>query len=339
MRKGKWIYVLLAVFLIFGIAGCDGAADDDGDDDNGSTEQTSTSDPTELIEAWAESLHSKPVTFAAERTPCASCHDGRAFAENVDDPSQLEAGPVGPYVTPTDCRACHTGRGKEVMLAGSTDAVPTAEGSVEGGKGALCMECHNQFGEPDINDPERGYPHYGPQADVLNGTGGMTEGLTLVSTKDHQEIEDTCVACHMSGEQSHSFLPNEAACEECHENFTSAEDIIADADYDGNGQAEAFVTEVEGLMNALETAINETAESTEFAAQSGSIIFKSNDTTMTTVPTPAYMGAYNWELIDHDSSRGIHNPFFTVSLLQETYREMTGAAIPNAQPPTADKDD
>jgi hypothetical protein len=334
--------MLLAMLLVFGIAGCEVATENGTDDnDNGSAEETGTSDTTALIEAWAESLHSKPVTFAAERTPCASCHDGRAFAENVNDPSQLETGPVGPYVTPTDCRACHTGRGLEVMDAGSTDAVPTAEGSVEGGKGALCMECHNQFGEPDINDEERGYPHYGPQADVLNGTGGMTEGLNLVSTIDHFEIEDTCVGCHMADEEGagHSFTPSEAVCEECHNDFTSAEDIIADADYDGNGQAEAFVTEVEGLMSALETAINATANSTEFAAQSGSIVFKSNDTTMTTVPTPAYMGAYNWELIDHDSSRGIHNPFFTVSLLQETYRQMTGAAIPNAQPPQADDED
>lgn len=336
MRVNKWLYVLLAMLLVLGIAGCDGTAEDT----NGNGDQTAdeSSDPSELIEAWAGSLHSKPITFAAERAPCAGCHDGRAFSENIDDPAQLEAGPVGPYVTPTDCRACHTGQGKEIMDSGSTDAVPTAEGSVEGGKGALCMSCHNQFGEPDINDEERGYPHYGPQADVINGTGGMTEGLTLVSTSDHQEIEDTCVACHMV-DSSHSFAPDESACEECHNDFEGADAIIADADYDGNGEAEAFTKEVEGLMSALETAINATAKSTEFTAEGGSITFMSNETTVTDVPNPAYMGAYNWVLIDHDGSGGIHNPFFTVSLLQETYRQMTGSAIPNAEPPTVDEEE
>jgi len=328
----RWlVFVSIALLAAVVVAGCQ-PVDTEDSEENG--EEVAT-DPGLLIEAWAESTHSVPVVFAAERDFCASCHDGRAFAQNVMNPGDLDEEAFGPYVVATDCRACHTGRGAELLASGQADNVPTADGAVQGGSGALCMSCHNQLGAGDINDPDRGYPHYGPQADVLNGTGGITEGLTLASTARHRDIDDTCVTCHMADDESagHSFAAGEEECAGCHDDFESIEAMMAGGDYDGDGQAEPFVNEVQGLMDALAAAVNEVAGTDEFAARAGEIVFLSGEETQTDVPTEAYMGAYNWLLIDHDSSRGLHNPAFTVTLLQETYRQVTGNALPNAVVP------
>ncbi len=57
-------------------------------------------------------------------------------------------------------------------MESGTTTLPTSPDQVSGGLGAMCMGCHNQWNPPDINNEERGYPHYGDQGDVLFGTGG-----------------------------------------------------------------------------------------------------------------------------------------------------------------------
>lgn len=339
MDVRRWlIFVIIAMLAAVVVTGCQ-PADTDNGEENGEENGEAAVDPSPLIEAWAESTHSVPVASVAVRDVCAACHDGRAFAQDVESVAEFEA-PFGPYVVATDCRACHTGQGAALLESGQAE-IPSADGPVEAGKGALCMACHNQEEVADINNEERSYPHYGPNADVLNATGGILDGLTVLSTDDHRDIDDTCVACHMADDEGagHSFAPSEEECAGCHDDFDSIEGLEAAGDYDGDGSPEAFVTEVEGLMEALETAVNETAGSTEFRTSRGEIFFISDDTTMTAgIPTEAYQGAYNWVLIDHDGSRGIHNPYFTVTLLQETIRQMTGTALPNAETPSPEEE-
>lgn len=339
MDVRRWlVFVLVALLAAVVVAGCQPADTDNGTEgeDNGGEE--AATDPTPLIEAWAESTHAVPVATVAVREGCAGCHDGRAFAQDIEDPTGFEA-PFGPYVVATDCRACHTGQGAELLESGQVE-IPSSPDPVEAGRGALCMACHNQEEVADINNEERSYPHYGTMADVLNGTGGILDNLTVLSTDAHREIEDTCVTCHMSGEGAgHSFQPSEEQCQECHDDFESIDAFEAGGDYDGDGSAEAFVTEVEGLMEALEGAVNENAGTTEFVTFRGEIVFLSNDETVTAGIAPeAYQGAYNWVLIDHDRSRGVHNPFFTVTLLQETYRQVTGSELPNAVVPEPEEE-
>lgn len=331
--KRLLIFAVVAMLAAVAVAGCQQGGTTN--EDNEGSEDKATN-PTPLVEAWAESTHSVPVASIATRAPCAGCHDGLAFSRNVEDPAELaDRQPFGPYVVATDCRACHTGQGADILAAGEAE-IPSQTDPVKGGKGALCMACHNQEIAPDITAEEHPYPHYGPQAEVLLGIGGIQDGLTVLSTQRHAEIDDTCVTCHMANDDGsgHTFKPTEDACPDCHKEFDSAEAMKASADYDGDGTAEVFVDEVQGLMDAVEQATNESAGSDEFRTSRGDIFFISNDTTMTSaIPQEAYQGAFNWVLINHDKSRGIHNPFFTVTLLQETYRQVTGAALPNAEIP------
>lgn len=332
MDARRWlVFVLVALLAGVVVTGC--RTPDTGT--GGDEEDEAATDPSPLIEAWAESTHAVPVAIVAGRAGCAGCHDARAFARNITDPAEFEA-PFGTYVVATDCRACHTGRGAELLRSGKAD-IPSADKPIEAGRGAVCMACHNQDEVADINNEELSYPHYGPNADVLNGTGGILDGLTVSSTDDHKEIKDTCVACHMGGEGAgHSFEPGTDECKGCHDGFESVEVMDAGGDYDGDGATEAFVVEVDGLMNALKAAVNESAGTTDFRASRGAIAFLSSEGTVTAgISAEAYLGAYNWVLIDHDSTNGIHNPLFTVTLLQESYRAVTGSELRNAQTPEA----
>lgn len=333
MHAKRWFLVAFAGVLVpLALAGCQPTSTP-GTGGNGKAAATAF-DPGPIVQAWSESTHSVPVVFAAGEAPCAGCHDGRAFAQGVSDPKKISGrAPFGPWVVATDCRACHTGKGAALQKSGMA-TIPTSQTPVTGGKGAVCMGCHNQFGKPDINDTAHGYPHYGPMADVLMGTGGMTQNLSLMSGEQHRTIPDTCVACHFSNApEGHMFKPTTAKCKGCHKSFTSVDAFVAVGDYDGNGKIEPFVKEVAGLMNAVAYAVNKTANTETFVASQGEIIFKSKGTTVKTVPTKAYQGAYNWELVDHDKSSGIHNPFYVVTLLQESYREMIGSELPGAVKP------
>jgi hypothetical protein len=328
------IFAAVAMLAAVAVAGCQSNTGTNTGTDNQNSNKNV--DITALIQAWAESTHSVPVSSQATRVPCAGCHDGQAFSRGVDDPAQLaDRAPFGPYVVATDCRACHIGQGADIMKAGEA-TIPSQTDPIKGGKGAVCMACHNQEIKPDITAAEHPYPHYGPQAEVLKGIGGILDGLTVGTTAKHADIKDSCVACHIGTDiaKGHTFAPTTDQCKKCHKGFTDPESVDAKADYDGDGQTEKFVDEVDGLMVAVAEATNQKAGSDKFTTSRGDIFFVSADTTMTSgIPQEAYQGAFNWVLIDHDKSRGIHNPYFTVTLLQETYRAVSGAALPNAEAP------
>ncbi len=339
MRSTRWMSLglLLVVALLAAafVTGCPRAqAPTDGEE-----EGEATVNITPYVAAWERSLHAVPVTFAAEEEDCVRCHDGGAFAQAVTNPREIKRPtPFGPWVVATDCRACHTGQG-ERLLQSQEVTIPSSTQTIRAGKGALCMKCHNERRPPDIKDATRAYPHYGAEGAVLAATGGMRlAGFNLLTTRRHQTIANACVYCHMSksGGASHDFKPETRTCTRCHKGLTNIETYRARADYDGNGRREAFVQEVDGLMSAVASATLARSGDTTFTPFQGDIVFKSGNTTTppSRIDDISYLGAYNVVLIRHDKSEGIHNPAFTVTLLQETYRTVTGRALPNAVRPT-----
>lgn len=328
--------ILAALLVVVLAAGCN--QDQGGSDTNGQDNQSDNGGDEEngdltlaTVEEWAASGHARVIAFAAAEEECVRCHDGEGFAEGVEDPAELDRD----WVVSTDCRACHTGRGTEIASDGSVD-IASAEG-LEGGMGALCMECHNARRAPNPEPGERlSSPHYGPQADVLFATGGMPiDGAEYMTDHPHQEIEDSCVSCHMLTPEdgalpSHTFKVDDydQACEsgECHGDAVGP-DEEAQADYDGDGDVEAYGDEIDGLMEALAGAISESVEGT-FTSESGQIVFKDSSDTTVTPSTAQYSAAWNYLLLKNDKSQGIHNPVFTVSVLQETYSAFAGEDSP-----------
>lgn len=331
MNRRKWLFLFLAVlFTLVVTAGCPRQGEKQPPPGDGERQEL---DISALVTQWVESPHSNILLYPATREQggCVQCHDGGAFAQGAESPADLERD----FNVAIDCRACHTGRGQELMQAGEV-TIPTLE-NFSGGTGAQCLACHNERRAPVANDPERSAPHPSSQAGVYTASGGIrAEGFNYGSTTAHVTVENTCNRCHMvqaeQGFSSHTFRVDNvgAACGQCHQNIQDV-NLQAKNDYDGNGEKQGFQDEVEGLLNVLQSAITEELEGGSFEAGGGRIVFKDAAGAETQVPDEVYQAAYNHTLVTQDGSLGIHNPQFVVQLLQQSYRALTGEDVPGAE--------
>jgi len=287
-------------------------------------------DLTSLVVQWAESAHANIQLFPAGREGCVACHDGGAFADGITNPAELKRD----FNVAIDCRACHTSRGAELMETGRVN-IPTQE-NVPAGLGAQCLSCHNERRAPDIADENRSAPHAGSQAGVFTATGGIrAEGFNYGSSTAHVNIDNTCVGCHMTQTEAnfpgHTFRVEDAAasCARCHQGIQHS-NLRAGADYDGDGNIEGFMDEVEGLLNLVQAALTEALDGGSFEVGGGRIRFRNAAGEDIPAPNEVYQAAYNHTLVSQDGSLGIHNPLFTVQLLQQSYRVLTGGQVPGA---------
>ncbi len=273
----------------------------------------------------------------ATRTPCSDCHDGFVFSTGVFDEARAFEG----NATAFDCQACHTGAGAELIKSGIVDAsMPQNKGSFitenfEAGSGALCITCHNnrrnptdlvakyKQGESAITLPH----HEGGAASLFTGKGGAElPGVTYASSTAHTNLEDSCVTCHMpktsEGYMSHTFAMEPAyigeACGSCH---------VGAKDYNING----FQDEVAAKLEVLKKAIMEDVgiatleydgHNWKYADAAGTEIDKG------AFSQEAYAAFYNFIMIQDDGSLGIHNPRYTMSLIDESYKALTGNPMP-----------
>lgn len=295
-----------------------------------------------IIRDWSESTHAVPVTFAAQENTCVACHDGRGYALGATDPKSFNASePFGPYVVATDCRACHTGRGAQLLQSGEVTVPTDPPGTIKAGLGALCISCHRERSAAVSSAPKpAAAPHPSVQAPVYLAYGGVRQpGVSYGSTTKHTTVKNMCVGCHMSGNAdgvpTHTFLPPsdpQKICGACHQGVTSY-NRKASADYDGNGQVQGIQDETAGLLKTLNAATAKAMGATTLTQFQGQIVFKSGSTTVTApIPDKVWQAAYNWALITNDKSLGVHNPRFTVTLLQQSYKTLTGSTVPGSRP-------
>lgn len=299
---------------------------------NGSQDGITISYTDQITAQWIASPHAKPLAATVGRDECIRCHDGMAFALKIGQAQDLAAS------TGQDCLTCHSGYGSQLKVRGVID-IPVKKDFIAG-MGALCSSCHNSNGVPDINDPRRPYPHYGPQADVLTGFGGIREAedVQYNNTYGHISLSESCIDCHMpknkEGFITHTFTMEpenaELVCASCH-NGAKDFNIKAKMDYDGDGLIEGLQDEVLELMDILEEAIRAELGGGSFVASRGVFQFYDNEgKLLEQVPNKVYLAAYNYYLIKNDGSKGIHNPLFVVQLLQQSYKSLTGRDVPGA---------
>jgi hypothetical protein len=333
--------IALGVVAAVWVAGCAAPSNNTTTTSGAATQTVPLAGVQSIISDWSESTHAVPVTFAAQEAPCTGCHDGRGFAMGVTDPKSFDASsPFGPYVVATDCRACHTGKGAELLKSGEV-TTPVNTTPIKAGAGALCIGCHRERAIPPSSAPTPAEaPHPSVQAPVLLAYGGIRQpGVNYGSTTKHTEVKNLCVGCHMTdnaeGVASHTFMPGEPSkiCGECHQGVTDFNRKAA-ADYDGNGQVQGIQDEVTGLLGKLNAATAKAMGAATLMQSQGQIVFKGSSGTTVTAPIPnkVWQAAYNWALITNDKSLGVHNPQFTVTLLQQSYKTLTGMAVPNSKP-------
>lgn len=292
---------------------------------------------------WAGTKHNvKNLDTAAEDAPakrdnCIACHDGEGFANNVVKRADLPA-EVRTTLNSVDCGACHGERATEMMTTGKTGKLANGLAVEGAGKGALCIYCHNAR---KLADPaKKPAPHRSPQADVLfAANGARTPGKSYPSSP-HGANPDTCVSCHMAeldGIANHTFAVIDSpgyvkeACASCHDGLTTVNRTSL-ADYDGDKVIEGFQDEVKGLVELLAKAAEEkeNALGAHFGESHGAIHWTDKANNEVKVPDALYNARFNLALVEEDGSEGIHNPAFVVTLLQDSYKQLTGKDVPGA---------
>jgi hypothetical protein len=255
--------------------------------------------------ALSEAVHGTGEAYVrGTSASCAGCHSGGGFSKMVAaglTPDTVEAGDPNP--TRQDCRTCHqihTGYTEADWALESTAPVTLyafEDVTYDGGMGNLCANCHQprrQIEEPDadgniaVTSTHWG-PHHGPQSAMLLGIGGSVEGNPGAHG---MLVRDTCVTCHIGKNDSHTFEPVLASCQDCHQD---AEDF----DIDG------VQTEVEGLI----------AEVGELLKAKGLLDEEGHPVVGV---YPAAQASALWDyifIVSEDGSLGVHNPRYTKTLL------------------------
>jgi hypothetical protein len=192
---------------------------------------------TDLIDgpqtSWAASVHGSGAAFdiAGSRSTCTGCHTGNGFSDRMAAAQTNPDKFTTVYANPTriDCRACHnihTTYTKDDFSLKTVAAVPlyALQGATfDGGKGNLCANCHQSRtaipaaaadGTIKVDSTHWG-PHHGPQAEMMLGVGGSSD-VTGSPSPHYAKVTDTCVACHMGANASHSYTPDVANCQSCH---------------------------------------------------------------------------------------------------------------------------
>lgn len=298
---------------------------------------------------WKASAHSR-VTPSKEppskRDTCVICHSGAGFAKQTTKAAEAPSQPIG-------CNDCHNFGGNtpgKLRIVG-TSTLPNGR-KIADSKSATCMTCHNS--RRNIGDPKTlsgaSAPHYSPQTEVYYGTNAYELAGAKYSNSVHTGIPNPCVTCHMApapGENvnnlgGHSMYiargeigkadrkVNMNACTPCHPGLATL-DRPAYGDFDGNGIYAGIQTEVTGLMHLVETEVVKAAGAAKLGHEGGKIVFTDSAGKAMANVDPKYLrAAWNFMLIELDGSRGVHNPVFAVQVLQATYRDLTGKAVPGA---------
>lgn len=321
MRTKKGLLFLLVILALFAL-GCKQTPPPQPEPEKPAKEDQQ--DQISLIqEEWSNSAHAT-VTDAgdpnspATRDGCITCHDGRAFAQQIVSAADLDTSePVA-----QDCDTCHSDYGKEVWEAG---LVNLPSGEVRDGGGALCMSCHNARNVPD--PATKTAPHPSTEADILMGTNGYHVEGKNYSNSPHTSVKDTCFSCHTAdlggGYASHTFEADLKTCVSCHQGIDTF-NMKAKEDYDGNGQVEGFQDEVAGLQELLKETIEEGLDGGSFAISRGAIVFTKGEEEITDVPADLYHAAWNYFLTVNDGTKGLHNPEYVVQLLQQSILMLDG---------------
>ncbi|MCX6905291.1 MAG: hypothetical protein NTW03_17795, partial [Verrucomicrobia bacterium] len=260
--------------------------------------------------------------------PCAACHD----PHDATNPHQLRAATT-------------------VKLADGITTVTNA------GLGGFCMNCHRSRNGsvsnsivqyPLLQQTWAGGssfgPHDNPASDMLEGVNGWTYGKVIPSSAHRNAVTNTCVGCHMQpvastdpafllagGHTMNMSYPVVAngvtnmvdkvdVCVQCHGPIDSFD--MVKVDYNGDGVIEGVQTEVQHLLDKLSTLL---PNSTYLA--SGNYVadgLVKSPSTKTNWPARFLQAGYNWQFVNNDHSKGVHNAAYAVGLLKASIADLTG---------------
>ncbi|MFC1988367.1 cytochrome c3 family protein [Chloroflexota bacterium] len=266
---------------------------------------------------WDASMHAMGTSYGRSTSAsCAGCHSSEGKIAMVDagmsSPAELTEGITNP--TPPNCRGCHeiheTYTSADWALRTEDPVTLYATGATfDMGEGNLCASCHQsrrqmvvENGMVNVSSTHWG-PHHGPQSDMLLGLNGA--GVSGTPSVHYMVVTEGCPTCHMVNDR-HEMEANITSCQSCH----------ADSE---NFDIGGVQTEVEALIEELAVALSakhmlETAEHEPYHAG----VSLEDLHPVVGEYTEAEAGAlWNYIMIQiEDGSNGVHNPKYTIELLE-----------------------
>ncbi len=295
---------------------------------------------------WAASKHGILAEGGhTSQNSCYPCHSGAAFVKFVAN--RLSPGYAGAADgnVPISCSVCHDPHGNSnpnQLRTVAVDSLMNGYVPTLGGKGQLCMNCHR--GRYSVNAKitatapyygwgDRFYNHYSVQADMMFGQNGYQYSGTVASTQSVHltTTANSCVTCHMQTRTNGSSIHSNhemtmdslgvdfvGVCTQCHaEVTTSFSQKMAKSDLDGDGTIEPFVTEVDGLLEKLKAKL-------PIDPSTGEPVNMKKDSLTVKNRPELIQGIWNYYYVKNDFSHGVHNPTYTVALLNASIGAITG---------------
>ena len=302
-----------------------------------------------IYNQWKNARHSNGLPFEGRTltsvqntvaSDCNRCHDGESYV-------YFTKGSTHYNLTTADqemigCASCHDPHGNtndfSLRKVGGAPGDTLSNGyHYSVGNGTVCLDCHKSrrdnvaYCNTRVTSSTWG-PHHSTQGDVLLGKNAASFGTPYISGS-HRNISGACVGCHMATTTDtgtvtrdkvggHSWNLHDAAsnydhvtgCQGCHPGVSSFSDFMAPEDYDGNGTIEPWQSEISGLIRKLRIALPPRGVDSVawqlIAADSFNVNLRK-----------AY---FNYQLITEDRSLGLHNPFYTLSVLLASIQSTVG---------------
>jgi hypothetical protein len=296
--------------------------------------------PTHHIKGteWNNSLHAVTTRDPAGNAGCVGCHTGTGFVGRMKGSTKVDTS-----YGAINCQSCHEPHGQTspsnaAHLIRNDMPVKLANGFAiaNAGEGALCMNCHQSRQNAEVYAATAAAsahfgPHSGPQADMLEGANGFTYGRIIPSSAHAFVADNTCVGCHMQTVATtdpaflqaggHTFkvgftptgsntpIQLVGVCQGCHGPEVTTFNFAL-LDYDGDGKIEGVQTEIQHLLDQLSTMLPPVGQP------------KTSLTIDTTWTRAQLEAAYNWQFVNNDGSKGIHNTAYAVGLLKASIDDL-----------------
>jgi len=305
---------------------------------------------------WEQSKHAKGGDIERNGAGCAGCHTTEGFVQRMKGQTvtdQFQPSPPGCFA----CHSPHTNgdfrRRKEDPVTLKQYIQGAADVTVDYGVGNLCLQCHqprsmspvmdaNAAGDSIVITTTRWYMHYGIQGLILGGGGGFRfTDFTYTGNSTHTDHaiikQQGCPTCHMA-EMAYGAPGNVGGagtgkggghtmnirytwdgvegsvltgCKTsgCHGTITTV-------DYNGvQTRTLAYLDTLQTLLIAKGYLEGNPSSSSYLQAKltGGKLVIK---------PAVKAGALYNYFIIEHDMSNGVHNTKLTTELLQSSIAEL-----------------